>query len=1355
MNNPLKLIPIDFNPFKDGHLDKVFPTIISQQEIWLACKIGGEQANKSYNESVSLVLEGPLKPEAIRAAMTQIVDRHEALRSSFSADGKMVLIHTEINLPFQQEDLRAMSEKEQEKHLSDFLLANSLIAFNLEKGPLFRIHLHELADDKNRLTLTIHHIIGDGWSIGVLLEDLGRIYNNIVQKKTSVKAPADQLSEYAKQLEEHKSSPAQQEIQSFWKNLYADFSEEMVLPTDFVRPEERSFKCKRMDFKVPKAKLDAIKKLGQKSKSSLVNTLLTTFEIFLSNYCDSKEIILGVPAAGQAATGNFDLVGHCVNLLPLKSKIQEDLGFDEYLAIRNQQILDCYDHQLFTYSELIQTIGLKRDLSKTTLVPVIFNLDMGMDAKLNFDGIEYQLISNPRAYDNFELTLNLTNSKDDFQFIWRYQTDLFKPETIEGMMASYMKLLDLLIAEPSKTLGSLEIIDRKPLLDQYEKFNQTFTDFPVNTPITQLFEEVAHLYPDQIALQFKTQKLSYSALNRRVNQVANLLLSKGLKDQSRIGVFLPRSADMVIALLAIAKSGNTYIPLDGQLPAERVNHILKDSQAAAVITSRSLKEGLEGNLQLLEVSKLQEEATKKEASTPNVKVDTDAAAYILYTSGSTGLPKGVLVSHRNLCNTLYYMRRKLRIDSDDKVLSITSISFDVAQIELFCLLIGGGTVIMADHDMAKDGRLLLKALKDHQITRLFSTPATYQMLIQVGWNSPLPLKIMSGGEPFSKPLAKQLLGLCKEVWNAYGPTETTILSTAKLFETEEDYDSIGQPIGNTEIYLLDPQKRLLPISKQGEIYIAGEGVTIGYLNNPAQTQEAFVESPSLPGKRLYKTGDMGAFKPNGELRCLGRIDHQVKIRGNRVELGEIELLLNTLPGISNGHVGVLDQSNGSKSLVAYIIPNEVLMLTDNETSDSLPQTVKISPEQISSWKTALSRKLPEYMLPTDWVGMEYFPLNTNGKIDKKALPKPSKKVNISSSQSKDEWTETQKMVAKIWQEGLKINNIQLDDDFFSLGGHSILAVAVMSKLDKALGQTLPLTSLFKSPILRDFCALIDGEDVTEELSQEWSSLIPIKPQGKKNPIYLIHGVAANITNYYKLIDYVDAEQPLYGLQAKGLNGIDSPNIGIENIAKHYVNEIIQHNPEGPYQIGGYSFGGYVAFEMAKQFIQRGKTVQNLIIFDTNVDQDDELVPKKGMMDVIAAQIEQRKVELQLLWKAPKTFRITKARMIKRKMENLLQKIGLKKVEEQPKDRAEIIKKIKAINTASLENYRLSPLSIDCILFKASIKLTPIKEEKYYGWAPFVNHVKVIDVEGDHNSMFESPYVEPFTHKLQALMNGEL
>ena len=573
---------------------------------------------------------------------------------------------------------------------------------------------------------------------------------------------------------------------------------------------------------------------------------------------------------------------------------------------------------------------------------------------------------------------------------------------------------------------------------------------------------------------------------------------------------------------------------------------------------------------------------------PDVPISGHDLAYILYTSGSTGQPKGVLIEHRNLVNLLYSMITLPGITPDDVLLAVTTVSFDIAGLELYLPLLVGATLVLADTETTKDGHALLLAIDEQQISIIQATPATYKLILAAGWEKRFALKILCCGEPLSKDLAQKLTARCDSLWNMYGPTETTIYSTGKQILATDEIITIGRPIHNTQVYILDEHLNPVPEGIVGEIYIAGDGVARGYLNRPELTQEKFLPNPFalLPGQTMYRTGDLGKFMADGEIHCLGRIDQQVKIRGYRIELGEIEHALVTQEGIKDAVVMAREDRPGDQRLVAYLVANP-------------PLANGAFMEQVPVWRRKLNEILPAYMVPSDFVRLAQLPITPNGKIDRKALPQPDAMRGMNGVAAEPA-TDVQKRMTGIWAEVLGVEKVGIDQDFFELGGHSMIAVQMMMRLEKETGKRLPLSTLLTYPTVRKLAQLVEAE--AKPLA--WKSLVPIKPQGNKVPIYIIHGIGLNLLNFSSLVTYMDAEQPIYGLQALGLDGIDEPLDNMDAIAAYYISEVLQQNPSGPYAIAGYSFGGYVALEMARQLKAMGKEVKMLVMFDTNAQASD-------------------------------------------------------------------------------------------------------------------------------------------------------
>lgn len=933
------LTPVDFNPFEEGvEIDKIVSTNEPQKEIWLSCAVGGDESNLAYNESVSLDLRGEFHSSHFLEAVNTVIARHEALRSSVSPNGESLFIYKHISFESLIIDISAAPD--QQGLLTSFTHQQMQTLFNIEQAPLFRVFLHKLSNTHYYFTLVVHHIVGDGWSLGVILEDLSKLYNASVNRENLLLDQPIQISQYASEMTEFEQTAAYKKIQEYWLNMYKGNVPVLDLPTDFPRPSTRTYKADRLDYSLAPELVEKLKKTGAKAGASLVNTLLSAFEVFLYQQTNQRDIVVGLPTAGQAATEHFDLVGHCVNLLPLRSSIDPNDSFTAYLKARKRAFFDAYEHQQFTFGQLIKQLNIERDHSRIPLVPVIFNIDMGMGDNVQFAHLEHKLISNPRAYETFEIFLNATSSKSSFTLEWSYNTQLFGQQTIKRMASDFEELLQLIATEASLPIKELSLKKTATWKEQLKLWNNTSQDYPKGNPFTAIIDQIALKNPNKTAVSFGKNALSYANLAELSNQFAHWLITHGIKKGDMVGLLVDRSAEMVVALLGILKAGATYIPLDPEYPEERIEYMLTDAHAKMLILSKvySGKFGLEATESTIE--KIWSELGFQSKNPPPVNLQGTDLAYVLYTSGSTGKPKGVKIMHDNLLNFLTSMQSAPGISSDDRLLAITTISFDIAGLELYLPLIAGAELVICPQESARDGRLLLELIENQKISIMQATPATWRMMTDAGWTKSYALKVLCGGEALAKDLAANLVTKCDELWNVYGPTETTIWSTLKKITVEDEILSIGHPIANTQIYILNEEGQLVAPGIIGEIYIGGDGVAAGYLNQPELTTERFIADPFHPdsGYKLYKTGDLGKFQENGEIVCLGRIDQQVKIRGYRIELGEIETQLSAQDGIKQAVVIAREDIPGNKNLVAYVT------LAENEIKD-------ISPTWKDRWDT--------------------------------------------------------------------------------------------------------------------------------------------------------------------------------------------------------------------------------------------------------------------------------------------------------------------------------------------------------------------------------------------------------------------
>ena len=1324
---------VEFDPFAGPELLRLVPITESQAEIWAACLLGGDDASRAYNESVTLRLTGPLDRPALRRALGALVQRHEALRSAFSANGKYSCVFRTLPLELDYHDLADLGAAEQRAAVAAHVARDAQYVFDLLHGPLLKTSLFGLAADAHELVLTAHHIVCDGWSLGVMLQELGALYSAYCQGLPPVLPAATPFGQYADQQLLFSRSPASQVVEQFWLAQYQGPVPQVALPTDFPRPALRTYRSARADYPLAPDLVAGLKKVGLGAGCSFVTTLLAAFEVLLAQLTGQNEVVVGLPAAGQSASGQPQLVGHCVNLLPLRSQPYADGDFVAYLRQRKTALFDAYEHQQLTFGSLLKKMRLSRDASRVPLVPVVFNIDLGLTSDVAFEGLRYELASNPRAYESFELFLNASGTEQALVLEWSYNTDLFGAETVSGWMASLEALLRRIVAAPATSLRQLVQGEAAPLPAAYHALNATAQPYPAHKTLHQLIAEQARATPQRVALRFGQQDLAYGELDRRANQLANYLWHQGVQHGDRVGIAVERSPALVIALLALMKCGAAYVPLDPAYPAERLEFMLADAGAKLLLASAPA--ALATTARVLAIDEALGQARSYSDQEPAALPACQPALYVLYTSGSTGKPKGVEVTHRNAVNFLCSMQQAPGITASDRLLAITTISFDIAGLELYLPLVSGATVVLADAYAAKDGQELLRLVEAENITIMQATPSSWRLMLDAGWARPLPLKALSGGEALPLELASRLLARSREVWNLYGPTETTIWSSAKQLRAGDTDITIGQPIANTQFYILDEHGRPAAPGTPGELCIAGDGVAVGYLNRPALTAEKFVANPfaSQPGALLYRTGDLGRLLPSGELLCLGRLDQQMKVRGYRIEPAEIEHALEALAEVRQAVVGTYERHPGDERLVAYLV---------------LATPAAAPPDRACTarWQQALLSQLPAYMVPADFVVLPALPLTLNGKLDRKALPAPHSPEARPAARPSRLRTDLEQLVATAWQDCLGVAQVELHDDFFQLGGHSLIAVQVMARLAQETGQRLPLATLFEHPTVEKLAAILQ----LASPPKAWSSLVPIKPEGTKTPLYIVHGAGFNVLIFNALSKQMAPDQPVYGLQAKGLDGIEEPSASVEEMAAHYVAAITAANPNGPYALAGYSFGGIVAFEMARQLTAAGKRVKFLGMFDTYAERCDQSEPwlrrklkrsvrlaKRMCYNLVVLKNNPRQA---LYWKIHSLRRATIERFKSSTAEEY------ERINGHPH-------KLGVVHALAQRKFRLQPQDIAVHVFRSRERLYYLDDFTYLGWTNFaLGGVKTYDLPGNHFHMFAPPHDAECAQILQAALD---
>lgn len=1082
------------HPIKLANRQGNIPLSFAQQRLWILDQLEPEGAT-AYTLPMTSRLKGWLNVDALKQALAEIMERHEVLRTTFMllADQPVQIVSAFQSVPLFIHDLRHLIGAEQETQLLRLVSEETCQPFDLAKGPLFRAILFKIAEDDQVLLITLHHIISDGWSLNILRRELITLYNTFVRQEPLpwTKLPI-QYGDYATWQREWLQGEVLEEQLTYWKQRLAGVSPLLEFPTNRPRPAVQSFRGARQEFQFSLSLSEELKALSQQAEATMFMLLLAALQTLLYRYTQQDDFCIGMPTAGRPNAQVEALIGFFVNTLVFRAEMAGDPTFLELLMRVRQQALETYSHQDLPFEQLIDALQVQRDLSHSPLFQVMLsfqNLPREERDDLQWAGLTRHsfFVADSRA-TMFDLTIYIWNSPQGLGGIAEYNADLFDATTITHLLEHFQILLEGIAVNPNQRLSALPLLTEAEQNKMLVEWNKTQREFPRDKCIHELFEEQVKRTPDAVAVLFKERQLTYRELNEQANQLAHYLQKLGVGSDVFVGLCLERSLEMVVGVLGILKAGGAYVPLDPGYPSERLGFIFEDAAMPILLTHRHLEKTLplEGQ-QVMFLDDLKIISSEKVSHLSSQRNVLDLA-YVIYTSGSTGLPKGVQIQHRSVVNFLVSMQDAFQLTQDDTLLSVTTLSFDIAGLELFLPLSVGAKVVIASRDMVQDPSELSDALVRHKVTFMQATPITWQMLVISGWEGMPGLKVLCGGDVLSRDLAQNLLKRCERLWNLYGPTETTIWSTLHAVTSGDGPISIGRPIANTQIYLLDAHLQPVPIGVPGELYIGGEGLARGYLHRPELTQERFIPNPfsSTVGERLYKTGDLACYRSNGDIAYLRRIDHQVKIRGFRIELGEIEAVLKRYLGLQQAAVIVREDTPGDKRLVAYGIVNE----------QRVPSTTEL--------RSFLAEKLPEYMIPSAFVFLDAFPLTPNGKLDRKALPAPNGERVAAEHAYVAPRTPSEEKLAQIWSRVLGVNEVGVYDNFFELGGDSLLALHVLNSIGQMGLSTITPRQLFEHKTIAELAVIIDSEESAVGMT-------PLTP----NQVELLDG---NLLNYHALAD---------------------------------------------------------------------------------------------------------------------------------------------------------------------------------------------------------------------------------------------
>jgi amino acid adenylation domain-containing protein len=1146
----------------------LLPLSFSQTGMWFMEQLAPNSA--AYNIAATIRFTGKLQKEALQRSLNELVRRHESLRTTFQNTGEELvrIVTPELVLKIPEMDLRNIPSTSRLEEAKRILKEEAGRPFNLAQGPLIRVLILRLDEQDHVLLLNIHHAVSDQWSMGVIAREMTSFYNGQCEGAAScANSLPVQYSDFAAWQGKWLNSADWETQLSYWKRKLANF-QPLEFPTDRARPPVQTFHGAHDRLSLSKETIDGLKRLSAQENATLYMAFLAAFKALLLRYYGQEDIAIGSPIANRNRIEWEEVVGTFINILVLRTDLSGNPTFREVLQRVRKVILEAFSHQEIPFQKLVEELQPKRETTRPPLVQVLFNFHHAPPGNIDLASLSWVPFEIDQWASQFDISVTIDT--EITRKIWMgYNTDLYDAETIARLLKHYKKFIEEALSNPDQPIQKIQILTEpeRHLLTEWNETNRNYRDKCTH----ELFEEQVEQSSDAVAVAFKGEELTYRELNRRANQLASYLQSLGVGPETLVGLCIDRSLETVIGLLGILKAGGAYVPIDPAYPSERIRLMIEDTGMRFLLTQERLLKNLpqKENLKVIPLDRLTEDPDLKNLENPISLSHLQNLAYVIYTSGSTGKPKGVQIEHKALVNFLHSVRQEPGISKHDVLLSVTPLSFDIAALELFLPLVVGAKVLLVNREIASDGRRLGEQLESSRATVMQATPATWQILLEAGWKGTEDFKILCGGEVLSWDLAKGLVGKAAAVWNLYGPTETTVWSTTWQVDSSYGRMSIGRPIANTQIHILDSNLQSVPIGVVGELYIGGDGLARGYLNRPELTAEKFIPNPFSddPKARLYKTGDLARYLPDGNIEFLGRKDYQVKIRGFRAEPGEIEAVLGQHPTVQQAIVVAREDTPGGKRLVAYVVPHQPGTATAGDL------------------RSFLKTKLPEYMLPSAWVSLDALPLTPNGKVDREALPLPDKTRAEPQEGFVAPQNSVERQLAQIWEKLLGIQPIGVKDNFFDLGGHSLLAVRLIAQMEGSFGKDLPLATLFKAPTIEQLAGLLGNQD-----SSAWSWLVPFQTRGSKPPFFCIHGGGE------PLAKLLGTDQPLYGLHPHGQDGRQAP-CKVEDMAADYVKEIRMVQPEGPYFIGGYSFGGMVAFEVAQQLQQQGQQVALLALLD--------------------------------------------------------------------------------------------------------------------------------------------------------------
>ena len=1341
-----------------NHGDEL-PLTSYQQRIWLLAQKAGQFA--VHNLPMVFQLEGNLNIPLLEESFNRVIQRHESLRTIFPLHNhglpiQKILSQVEIKLSLEEVSIKDLDQEQISTKIDRLINQEVSKYFNLEKDPLIRVKLLKLSQDHHILIVTCHHIISDGWSLsGILLKEVSAYYKFLLgQNELELPQLTINYGDYTlwHQQEEQEKEDL---LLDYWTKQLEDSIPLLSLPTDNPRPHLETYKGSIQYFEIDQHLKEKIESLAQTNGATLFMVLLAAFQVVLHRYANQKDIVIGTPIGNRTYTALENLIGCFINVVPLRSNIENNPSFLELLAQAKQVSLDAYTYPNFPVEKMLSTLKEHRDASYSPWFQVLFILLNVPSNNLELPEVTIEEKNFNKGASTFDLTFLIEQKEQGLKCSFEYNTYLYNDDTISRLIGHFKVLLESIVINPQQPVSQLPLLTESEQHQLLVEWNQTTADYPASYCIHQLFEAQVEATPDQVAVVFEEESITYEQLNRRANQLAHYLQSLGVGPEVLVGISVERSIDMIIGLLGILKAGAAYVPLDPSYPSERVEYILSNSEAPVLITSSQVLPSLpQHKAKVICLDRDWQELEQQNQDNPHSEVNGQNLSYVIYTSGSTGKPKGVQICHQSLVNFIYSMKNEPGLNSSDRLLAVTTISFDIHTLEIYLPLIVGATIVLVSRQVATDGLGLAAEMDKHDTTVMQATPATWRMLLSTNWSGKSNLKAICGGEALPQSLANSLLEKVGCLWNIYGPTETTVWSTTVEVKADREHryadapESIGKAIANTQIYILDEHLQPVPQGIPGELHIGGAGLARGYIKRPELTAQKFIPNPfsNQTDSRVYKTGDLVRYLADGNIEYIGRIDNQVKIRGYRIELGEIEAILLQHPQIGEGAVIVREDNPGNKRLVAYYV-------------------AKNPAPTINEIRSFIKEKLPDYMVPEAFMNLESLPLTPNGKIDRRSLPAPDI-TSVSQSNFVPPSNATQEQIATIWTQILDIEKIGIEDNFFELGGNSLKVTQLVFEIREAFSVELPLQTLFEYPTIAELAEVIDNQQaVTTQTSVE--------------PLFLFHDADGEVGLYLNLTRHLDSKRPVYVLQPYGKENLPIVHTRISEMVAYYIEKIRSIQPQGPYLLGGLCAGGVLAFETACQLQAQGEEIALVALLDapdikvefkqglvaqqrwsrfSHLFQESATLNKKEKFASIGKTMFQKIVNTINYEVNHKVSQLTNNLKVR------LYRYYLDKNLSVPKMLQNI--SVRTVYDIAVQEYFPQSLQGRVALFRATetigvddpaIDDTPFIEQvtdPLFGWSQRVTDgVELYDVPGGHSSCLQEPYVKVLAQQIESSIKG--